>query len=410
MKIDLADKIPQELLMAAMSIYQKLSDSGYEAYLVGGCVRDLLLDLPVREVDMTSNCLPSKLMQLFPGSIPVGIEFGTVIVRINKVPVEVTTYRHDFDYTDGRRPGKISFGNSLKEDVLRRDFTINGLAIDPVKNEVIDHVSGFIDIQQSRLRTIGDPLERFAEDGLRSIRGCRFAARLGLTIEKNTFDGMAQMRRVTEKVSRERFFEEWKKTIADHNRFKFWIYLEQAGLLNLFLKTSYNFNEKSLKEFCSFKRINSMGVYAAYLLQALSVNLNEISGILKYLKFPNKEINLTLELLKFSTYDITSEFQLRSALTAISRNNRVAFRRYISEHPNYKQKLVLIVKQFKNSQLSLSVKELNINGNDLKSMIPGLEGKQIGEKLAVIHEANLRGEIENSKESLTRFAAKRFKR
>lgn len=409
MKIDLADKIPQKLFAAAMRIFHKLNDSGYESYLVGGCVRDLLLGLPVKEVDMTSNCLPAELMKLFPGSIPVGIEFGTIIVRVNQVSVEVTTYRHDFDYSDGRRPGKISFGKSLKEDVLRRDFTINGLAIDPERREIIDYVAGFSDLQQSRLRTIGDPLARFAEDGLRSIRGCRFAARLGLTIEKRTFDGMIQMRHVTEKVSRERFFEEWKKTLMDPNRFKFWIYLEQAGILNLFLKTSYNFKENLLKEFCAFKRVNSMGVYAAYVFQALNINLDEVSGVLKYLKFPNKESSLTLELLKFSHYEASSEFQLRKALTTISKNNRVAFRRYIRNHPNYKHKLVLILEQFKNRQLSLSIKELNINGNDLKDILPGLEGKEVGENLTVIHEANLKGEIENSKDSLIKFAIKRFK-
>ena len=409
MIIQLTDEIPKPLLEAALHIFDRLNRAGFESYLVGGCVRDILIGSEVHEIDMTTNCLPSESMKLFPGAIPVGIEFGTIIVRVQKISVELTTFRHDFDYEDGRRPGKITFGKSLKDDVLRRDFTINGLAIEPRSGKLIDYVEGLQDIKELRLRTIGNPITRFKEDGLRSVRGCRFASRLGLKVDKSTFQAMAQMLPVTEKISRERFYEEWRKTLFDPNRFKFWVYLQDSGILPLFIKFDYAFNSTHIEKYLSFKKVNSMGSYAALLFQALKLNQDEINVVLKHLKFSNKEIGIVIELLKFTSADLNSEYDLRLALSAVSKANREILRKYVYEHPYLSRKTKSIIKQYRNKELSLSIKELTISGYDLKAIIPGIEGTRIGSILKEIHEENLRGVLKNNKTELINYVLERIK-
>ena len=161
----------------ARSIVQRLREKGYSAYFAGGCVRDMLLGKEPQDYDIATSAHPEDLQRVFPQTIPVGAQFGVILVLVEGEPFEVASFRHDGPYLDGRRPSSVRYG-SLEEDVLRRDFTINGMVYDPLEDRVIDLVEGRRDLQQRVIRAIGDAEQRFEEDRLRMIRAVRFAASL----------------------------------------------------------------------------------------------------------------------------------------------------------------------------------------------------------------------------------------
>ncbi|MEK7828023.1 MAG: hypothetical protein AAB299_09915, partial [Thermodesulfobacteriota bacterium] len=171
---------------AAAEIVRRLREAGHEAFWVGGCVRDLIRGAAPEDYDIVTSARPEDVRGLFPRTIPVGERFGICLVVEGGAPYEVATFRTEADYDDGRRPSRIAFATA-EEDVRRRDFTINGLLMDPETGRIIDHVGGLRDIEQRIIRTIGDPEERFAEDHLRMLRAVRFAATLGFSIEPMTF-------------------------------------------------------------------------------------------------------------------------------------------------------------------------------------------------------------------------------
>src|SRR5258707_7274397 len=174
----------------AHAVIAKLRASGHQAYLVGGCVRDLLLGVQPKDFDVATDARPDRIMDLFPRSGRVGAHFGVVLVRDFFEQVEVATFRSDHEYLDGRHPEYVRFETDAKEDVLRRDFTINGLMMDPDSGRVLDFVDGRGDLTRRVVRAIGDPGARFQEDHLRLLRAIRFAARLRFDIEPETFDAI----------------------------------------------------------------------------------------------------------------------------------------------------------------------------------------------------------------------------
>jgi poly(A) polymerase len=182
----------------AKSIVQMLRQGGFQAYLVGGCVRDLLLGREPKDYDVATSATPAQVMAIFPETYAVGEQFGVVLVpppRGDSVSdistrshaVEVATFRSDIGYSDGRHPDEVRFSSDPREDVARRDFTINGMLLDPVTDEVLDFVGGRKDLRDGIIRTIGGPERRFSEDKLRMLRAVRFAARFEYVIEPATF-------------------------------------------------------------------------------------------------------------------------------------------------------------------------------------------------------------------------------
>lgn len=166
----------------ADEIARRLQQSGYEAYFVGGCVRDFILEKDSSDYDIVTSALPNQVIELFPHTVTIGAKFGVVAVVMENHPYEVATFRSDDVYEDGRHPSNVKF-SSAKEDVFRRDFTINGLLMDPTRGEIFDYVNGRADIERKIIRTIGDPDSRFSEDYLRMLRAIRFTANLGFEIE-----------------------------------------------------------------------------------------------------------------------------------------------------------------------------------------------------------------------------------
>jgi poly(A) polymerase len=249
----------------AISIVKTLRERQHQAYLAGGCVRDLLLGREPDDYDVATDATPDEVMQIFPDTYAVGAQFGVVLVPLpesertgpnlrrgwdaadsgsgsadaaatalghqHKASVEVATFRHDIAYSDGRHPDEVRFSRDPREDVERRDFTINGMLLDPLNNEVLDFVGGRSDLEAKLIRAIGNPELRFAEDKLRMLRGVRFAARFEYSIAVDTFAAIKRLAAETRQVSRERVRDELTRMLIEGHARRAFELLDSSGLL-----------------------------------------------------------------------------------------------------------------------------------------------------------------------------------
>ena len=216
----------------AKAIVSTLRQAGYQAYLVGGCVRDLLLGCHPKDFDVSTDAPPHRLLELFPKSGQVGAHFGVVLVRDGGDHVEVATFRSEHDYADGRRPSNVHFETDPRQDVLRRDFTINGLMMDIESRAVLDYVGGRTDLDARLIRAIGDPDLRFREDHLRLLRAVRFAARFGFEMEAATLAAIRRNHALIRKVSAERIREELTRILTEGSARRGFELLDTTGLLD----------------------------------------------------------------------------------------------------------------------------------------------------------------------------------
>jgi poly(A) polymerase len=237
-------------------VVQTLRQRGFQAYLVGGCVRDLLLGRQPKDYDVATNATPEQVMTIFPETYAVGAQFGVVLVPVpagdvasnvstdglgggdlncsfstHAHAVEVATFRSDIGYSDGRHPDEVRFSQHPQEDVARRDFTVNGMLLDPVSGEVLDFVGGRRDLEEKIVRAIGDPEQRFAEDKLRMLRAVRFAARFEYTIEPGTLAAIKKLAAEIDVVSRERVRDELTRMLTEGHAHRAFLLLDETGLL-----------------------------------------------------------------------------------------------------------------------------------------------------------------------------------
>jgi poly(A) polymerase len=234
----------------AAAIIQTLRQRGFQAYLVGGCVRDLLLQREPADYDVATSAIPAQVMEIFPETYAVGVQFGVVLVplpeeqrasgddgaatnspTVKPSTVEVATFRSDVSYSDGRHPDEVRFSQDPREDVARRDFTINGMMLDPMSGEVLDFVGGQSDLEAGIIRAIGDPERRFGEDKLRMLRAVRFAARFEYAIEKDTLTAIQRQAPEINVVSRERVRDELTKMLTEGHARRAFLLLDETGLL-----------------------------------------------------------------------------------------------------------------------------------------------------------------------------------
>ena len=216
----------------ANSIIHTLRASRRQAYLVGGCVRDLLLGCKPKDFDVATDAPPGEILKLFPGSGCVGAHFGVVLVHEEGAQVEVATFRSDRDYADGRRPTSVHFESDPREDAARRDFTINGMMMDPETHAVLDYVDGQADLERHIVRAIGNPEVRFREDHLRLLRAIRFAARLDFEIEPATFEAIRRNHALIRTVSAERVRDELIRILTEGGARRGFELLDTTGLLD----------------------------------------------------------------------------------------------------------------------------------------------------------------------------------
>jgi len=208
----------------------KLDENGFEAFAVGGCVRDSILNKVPGDWDMTTSALPENIISIFDKTIPTGMKHGTITIIIDKESFEVTTYRIDGDYKDNRRPDQVEFVTSIKEDLSRRDFTINAMAYNH-KEGLIDFFNGKEDLQSRIIRCVGDANTRFKEDALRMLRAIRFSAQLEFSIEEETFKAIANNSHLIKAISQERIREELTKILLSEKPSYAFINLEKSGIL-----------------------------------------------------------------------------------------------------------------------------------------------------------------------------------
>ncbi len=224
---------PPCLRADALAVVKRLREAGHIAYFAGGCVRDVLMGLQPKDWDVATDAKPTRVRELFRNTQAVGAVFGVILVREGKSVVEVATFRSDQEYVDGRRPAGVRF-TTAEEDAQRRDFTINGLFLDPHDGDrVIDYVGGVDDLKAKRLRAIGDARKRFAEDHLRLLRAVRFAARFGLAIESQTAEAVLRDAPLLKRISPERIGEELRLMLTPTTRQTAWELMWRFGLVNV---------------------------------------------------------------------------------------------------------------------------------------------------------------------------------
>lgn len=235
----------------ALKVLKTLISHGYEAYIVGGFVRDFLLGEDSLDIDITTNATPEQIMSIFERCIPTGIKHGTVTVVIDEALIEITTYRSDGEYLDHRRPNKVFYSNDVKEDLSRRDFTINSFLMDAEEN-VVDHLNGKEDLDEQIIRTIGNPSRRFKEDALRMLRAIRFVSKLGFEIHPETLAAIYKHKHLLRNISIERIKQEMKKIFEGK------YYLMAKGLLEDigFPKIDFRYPKYSMNEVEMYACIN----------------------------------------------------------------------------------------------------------------------------------------------------------
>ena len=301
-----------------IKVMRHLEDKGFETYLVGGTVRDQVLGRTPKDYDVTTNALPEQVQALFSKTVTVGAKFGVVIVVQDGEQIEVATYRADGAYTDGRRPDTVSYSKTAKDDVVRRDFTMNGLLweldgdYDEGSQGCIDYVGGLQDIKDRVIRCIGDPNVRFAEDALRMLRALRFAAQLDFTIEEKTLAAIAENAALLRVISRERVAAELYKIFSSSKPLNGLIPFITTGLYQYALPEEFATHANMvymLQRFGNFQATNDpklgMGMFFA------DIGSHADKRMAEYLKFSNAEAN---EYIYLNSHLITFRWHLKKTL------------------------------------------------------------------------------------------------
>ncbi len=410
---DLLEPLPETVRRHVREIHSTLTENGYECYLVGGAVRDLLLGRPAGDVDIATNARPETVQQLFRRTIPTGLQHGTVTVVLNGAGYEVTTYRAESEYSDGRHPDAVRFSDSLDEDLCRRDFTINALAYEPGTGLIEDHHGGLGDLETKLLRTIGRAEDRFFEDGLRPVRACRFTASLEFDLEAKTQAalGNSAVQKRTRLVAVERFSDELWKGFRAVRVSRMIRSLEHSGLLYLF------FTERPAptSEAC-LAELDIMDPAVPVLRIARwwedlgyfsGTNLKTVGNLAKRLKFSNqhaRDIEYYEHYFRFQREELklpgeNREHRARlflSKLKEVYGDGGDAFLQSTESFPHISVTPSLLRELY--ARDPLIVRDLTLNGRDLMDL--GLSGPAIGETLRRLLERVLAKPELNERETL----------
>ena len=434
-----------EVPVSVNYIIQELEKCGHEAYMVGGCVRDSVLGRKPHDYDICTSATPDEILKAFPNEeiIPTGLQHGTVTILINKEPFEVTTYRIDGDYSDNRRPDNVTFTKSLVEDLQRRDFTINAMAYNP-KTGLIDPFNGMEDIKYEKIRCVGSAEDRFNEDALRILRAIRFEAQLGFAgIPETMFEIDRQYERL-KNISVERINSEFCKIVVS-NQFCVELVL-YPDVFSLFIP--------ELKDMIGFQQNNPYHAYDVFehtvhaiekcesedLIVRLAVffhdfgkphsyqdgedNIRHFKGhgkvsaeitdtIMKRLRFDNETRNNVVELVYY--HDATFEVGKKYVKRWLNKIGEKQFRRLLEvrkadikgQKSDYEKSRIEkvdniegILEEILQEQECFSLKDLAVNGNDVKRTMNLKEGKDVGYWLNEILKRVIDGELKNNRDDL----------
>lgn len=370
---------------SAVDVLEKFNKAGYEAYFVGGCVRDFLLGCEFSDIDITTNALPKEVKTIFRKSIDTGIQHGTVTILVDGESYEVTTFRTEDDYIDHRTPEKVEFVSNLRDDLDRRDFTINAMALDS-KGNLYDYHNGKKDLTNKIIKTVNNPNERFFEDALRMLRAFRFSSKLGFEIEDSTLDAIKKNAELIKFVSVERITNEFKKLLAG---------IGSKRSLELLLDSKLNTYIPFLSDIISFVDCSKYTFcQSLYIL----TKLNNISfEKLRDLKLSNKEIK------KIKEYErINLEFLDNRPLELILYKYDKDDIYFIVEYFDYcdKKNIDII-----NLPIS-SFNDIAITSTEIISIIDKSPGPWMKEVTKKLEEAILLNKINNTENNIVDFLKK----
>ena len=388
------------LPQGAKLIIERLEEYGYEAYAVGGAVRDAIRGVEANDWDICTSALPQRVLEIFSDHrvVPTGIKHGTVTVLHEDLPFEVTTFRTEGGYLDGRHPDSVSFDCGLTDDLKRRDFTVNAICYSPKKG-IIDPFLGVKDIENRVIRAVGEPRKRFCEDALRIMRAVRFSAVLGYSIEAQTKLALTELRESLKLVSAERLQVELKKLVAGKDAKR--VLKEYKKILDAFVPL---FEKTDENKFCKRASFLKEG-------QSLSLRLALLFGVkgedearkaMRELKFSNKEIKDVCDIISYSESLSLKKIDL-FLLWGSNKESFLDFCRYYCElNQEDTESFFRLEREFFASDLPSSLKELKINGNDLQKV--GFEGSKIKQALGKLLLLAAEGKVKNQKEALIKAA------
>lgn len=389
-----------ELPNIVRTILTRLNKGGYEAYVVGGCVRDYLMGIKPHDYDITTSALPQQVKSLFKHTVDTGIQHGTVTVVENGECFEVTTFRVDGEYKDNRHPESVSFTDKLSGDLSRRDFTVNAIAYSP-NSGFVDMFGGMEDIKSRVIRGVGEPDLRFKEDALRMMRALRFSAQLDFDIEDKTLEAVSDNAELIKNISVERIREELFKLLLSENNDRLKL-MYNSGLLDYIIPQLKAVLAEAGDEL--YSRLNSLSKNIALRLAYLFGNLGgaEVKNVLKELRTDNKTIKLAALLADNRAYCVGDSYSMRRLINKGGENTELLIEyigmvQQISTEPLYNMYREII-----ESGDCCSIKALCVNGKDMQAV--GAVGKRTGELLESCLDYVMREPKRNNREDLLKFA------
>lgn len=400
MKINLPPKVRY--------IINKIYENNYEAYIVGGCVRDAILGFEPNDYDITTSASPNTIQEIFKDfkCIETGIEHGTVSVVIEDEIFEITTYRIEGEYKDHRRPDKVDFTDRLEEDLKRRDFTINAMAYNEKKG-LIDLFGGKEDLNNKIIKTVGNPYDRFNEDGLRMIRAIRFSSKLNFTIEKETLKAIYDKSFIINNISLERITDEFTKIILSDKPENIKYLFETKLLKHLNISNEDNIGKLTqfYNEIVILKKINKnlekRLALLDYIIEKNNINCKSFCNELIYSKKVIKNHNIILTLLKNIEIDHLNKVEIKKILSGVDRNlleEYLDISRIIYDKEKKVDEIIDILSEIEENNECYIIKNLKVNGRDIMSL--GYKNKEVGEVLNYLLEIVIEDYTLNKKDVL----------
>lgn len=427
------EKVFKYIPKPIIKISEILKKEGFKSYLVGGSVRDSIMGKEPKEYDITTDATPEDVQRIFKHTVPTGIKHGTILVILDNMQVEVTTFRNDGKYTDGRHPDYVKYAKTIEEDLPRRDLTINALAYDVLEDELIDMFNGVADIKNKTIRAVGNAYERFTEDGLRVMRAIRFATRFDFEIEKETFEAVCASTNMLYSISSERIRDEFNGILISDNPFRGLELLRESGILDFILPElmkgygvmqnkyhKYDVYYHILHTVQAVERVDSEEMTLLIRLAALFhdiakpivqkkidkqedpvyynhevVGANVCKRVMKRFKYSNNEINFVSLLVRqhmFYYQDEWTDGAVRRFMNAVGIENirpllklreadRIASGNRKDRESKAIPKLLARIEKIIEAQNAITVKDLKINGNDLIETFNFRQGPIIGKIL-----------------------------
>lgn len=379
----------------------RLTEAGYEAYCVGGCVRDSLLGRAPEDWDITTSALPEQVKSLFSNTVDTGIQHGTVMIVRKGIGYEVTTYRVDGEYKDGRHPEQVTFTRSLEEDLKRRDFTINAFAYNE-ETGLVDLFNGLDDLDAKVIKAVGDPNRRFEEDALRIMRAIRFSAQLGFTVEESTYQAIKSHADRLAQVSMERIRVEFEKTLTSRNcgKVKEFFKLGMGEyILPGYAERCEDLDEEIAASYLDLPQEDRRYLLLADLLRNLSAG--EAKDALRKMKYDNKTVTSVSKILQYQEVHCKADrVSIKQALN--EEGEKIFFLTLQMQEAAAKETYSSIremAKEILERKEPFTIAQLAVTGNDLMKEGIG-EGAAIGETLQKLLDLVIREPEKNTKEDL----------